>query len=457
MRRLIAFFICLCASAVPAFSADDFKLPAVERFVTSNGISVVCIHDDLPKITVSASVCAGYLYETQANAGLTDITARLLSISGTAAHPQSELDKTVDATGSRFSVHPDWETVTVSFQALDEFSDLACETVSGILSTPALRAQEFELCRSLVKEHIIREDQDPFSAVYGRARAMLFDGKGYGVRATAATAASVTLENMSSFWASSVRSGNLVLAVASPRPASEIRALVEKYFSRIPRGSRIDYTASVPSSTHLKSLDGTVYFLERAIPQSTVVFCAPAPDVRSDSAYPLRVADEILGGGEFNAKLTKEIREKRGLAYSTGSIIRMRRNAGVFIAYAQCDADKTGESFSLMKECISQMRSGDFSADDLDLARQSISRSYVFGFDTPLNVLSHYLSLWYNNLPDSYLSSYTSKILSQQPSDVKKSFSSMTDGGMVTVVIGNKQALDAVKGKGKVVILSDQK
>ena len=42
-------------------------------FVTSNGIQVVCIRDELPKITISASVCAGYLYETAANAGITDL------------------------------------------------------------------------------------------------------------------------------------------------------------------------------------------------------------------------------------------------------------------------------------------------------------------------------------------------------------------------------------------------
>jgi predicted Zn-dependent peptidase len=457
MKRLILIAALPFALALPAPAQDDLKLPPVERFVTSNGIQVVCIRDELPKITVSASVCAGYLYETPANAGLTDVTARLLNISGTKAHPQEALDLLVDATGSRYSVRPDWETVTVSFQALDEFSDLACETVSGILCAPAFADQQFELARSLQREKISREDQDPFAAAYGRARTMLFEGKGYGVRATSASVSSLKLDDLKKVWSSSVKGGNIVLAVASPRPAKDIKVLVEKYFASIPKGSRAEYSSSLPSKEHIRDVTGSVYFIERAIPQSTVILCAPAPGVADQRSHALRVADEILGGGGFNAKLTTEIREKRGLAYSTGSVIRMRKNAGVFISYAQCDAVKTAETMELMNGCVAQMNRGEFTAEDLTLSTQSIARSYVFEFDTPANVLSHYLSLWYNALPDSYLSEYTRKILAQDNASVKAAFASLTQKGVVTVVIGNASARTALEAKGKVVLLPDEK
>ena len=457
MKRLILSAAFFCAALIPLHADDALKLPPVERFVTSNGIQVVCIRDELPKITISASVCTGYLYETPSNAGVNDLTARLLNIRGTKTNPAEKLDTLVDSTGSRFSVRPDWGTVTVSFQALDEFSDLACSTVAGILREPAFDAQRFDLARSLLRERIAREDQDPFAAAYGRARQLIFDGSGYGVRATTASVSSLTLDDVKKLWASSVKSGNIVIAVASQRPASEIKTMIEKHFAPIPKGPRSDYQVKNPSKEHLSSVAGKVYFIERSIPQSTVVFCSPAPGILAGDEYALRVADEVLGGGGFNAKLTTEIREKRGLAYSTGSVIRMRKNAGVFISYAQCDADKTAETMELMNGCVGQMRKGQISADELSLATQSIARGYVFEFDTPLNVLSHYLSLWYNGLPDSYISGYTKRILSQNAKTLQTSFSSIADQGIVTVVIGNAKAKESLQKKIALTVLADEK
>ncbi|MGL4368547.1 MAG: M16 family metallopeptidase, partial [Spirochaetota bacterium] len=352
---------------------------------------------------------------------------------------------------------PGWENMTVSFQSLDENAPLAFETVADLLAEPAFTQSSFDLSRSLLREKIAREGEDPFAAAYARARELIFDKKGYGVRATLESADSLSLETVSSLWSEAVKSGNLVIAVSSSRPLAEVKAMIEKNFAALPSGARIDYPAVYPSVQKMKSFENKIYFIQRDIPQATVIFCAPAPGISDEGAYALRLADEILGGGAFNSKLTREIREKRGLAYSAGSIMRMRRSAGIFVAYSHCDADKTGQTLSLAAECIADTASGKFSAEDLSLAKQSIVRSYIFQFDSPMNILSHYLSLWYNGFDESYLKNYPVMIESQKAEDLRARFSALSGQGMARIVIGNRAARASLAGSGEIVDVPDIK
>ncbi|MCP2936286.1 insulinase family protein, partial [Salmonella enterica subsp. enterica serovar Typhimurium] len=46
--------------------------------------------------------------------------------------------------------------------------------------------------------------------------------------------------------------------------------------------------------------------------------------------FPLQVGNYILGGGGFVSRLTKEVREKRGYAYSVYSYFNPQREPGPF-------------------------------------------------------------------------------------------------------------------------------
>ena len=65
--------------------------------------------------------------------------------------------------------------------------------------------------------------------------------------------------------------------------------------------------------------------------------------------------NDILGGSDFNSRLMQEIRVKRGLAYAVQSVIRARKNTGVFLAYAQTRFESADTALSLMLDNIKQM------------------------------------------------------------------------------------------------------
>lgn len=441
-KRRILILLAVGLFTLPLFGSDPIRLPKVSEFTTSNGVKVFYIHDDLPRTFVTAMVGTGYLYENQSRAGITDCVTKTLSFCGTKALPGKALDERVEATGSVISVRPDWESVTVSYQTLAEFAGDAFSVTGGLLTEPALNKEQLDLSKQLVKERIKREMEDPMMAAYLSARKMVFGDNSYGIRATLSTVDTVTLDDVSAYWKQVVKSENVAIAVASSLSLDEVTKMTERSFGKIPSGKRDHYPSDLNSvRTRTKELSQKVFFISRDIPQTTILFLAPGTDLHDKSLDALTVADQILGGGDFNSKLIREIREKRGLAYSAGSIIRSRDATGIFMAYAQCDTAKTGEVLSLMRSSVDEMRSGSIEKDDLDLAKLSLVRSYIFEFDSELSVLSKYLSLWYTGLPVGFLTGYQSRIEKIDVRNISSSFSKLLGDGYVTVILGRDESV----------------
>ena len=98
----------------------------------------------------------------------------------------------------------------------------------------------------------------------------------------------------------------------------------------------------------------------------------------------------ILGGGSFTSRLMREIRVKRGLSYSVQSIIRFRKNTGIFLAFAQTKYETTDSALSLLLENTGLMSEEMVTDEEIKWTNESIKNSYIFEFDTPQSILNKY-------------------------------------------------------------------
>src|SRR6202007_3261336 len=73
--------------------------------------------------------------------------------------------------------------------------------------------------------------------------------------------------------------------------------------------------AGPPLAPEGATFTGGVAGLSRRIEQANLVWGLPAPSVKDEAWFALRLFAEILGGG-MASRLFQEAREKRGLAYS---------------------------------------------------------------------------------------------------------------------------------------------
>jgi len=335
------------------FSPDAIKLPPVEKSVLKNGIRVFCIRDELPQVTVIASIGFGKLYETKETAGVADVIARAISLGGSKNYPGAALHEAVDSMGGRLSVSSSWEGTVISLKVLERFKKDAFAIVADLVANPAFDQRSLETAKGLVADSIRRKYDDPAEIGFERVRDIIFDGEGYGSRPTEEKIGSYTAEDVMRLWKTYCAGRNIMIGVSSSMDCAEANSLCREHFSAIAPGAERAYDADRAAIlARVKAARGKIFFYRKDIPQSVVIVGTVAPDVSYPGGYALEIMNFILGGGSFNSRLMTEIRVKRGLAYAVQSITKFRFKTGVFLAFAQVENKTLGVALGLLNENI---------------------------------------------------------------------------------------------------------
>ena len=79
-------------------------------------------------------------------------------------------------------------------------------------------------------------------------------------------------------------------------------------------------------------------------PQSTVIFGQRGVSRKNKDYFSIRVLNYVLGGGGFQSRLYKEVREKSGLVYSIYSYLVPYQNDGVIVGGFQTRNETVNET-----------------------------------------------------------------------------------------------------------------
>ena len=97
--------------------------------------------------------------------------------------------------------------------------------------------------------------------------------------------------------------------------------------------------------------------------------------------FALSVYNAVLGSGSSYSKLFREVREERSLAYYAHS--SMDRLKGFMLLSAGVAAAKWEEAAAVMREQVGAMKKGDFSDEDITVAKGVILNSLTSLNDSP--------------------------------------------------------------------------
>lgn len=457
-NKLTLLIVFLAVIIIPlrhgAASISNIDLPKVTKFSAGNGLTAYRIRDEIPMLTVTAAIGYGSLYETRDTAGTASLLAKTLSMAGSEKYPGPALYRAIESLGGRIGFDASWEQIVISITMLDRHAETAFDILSSLVSAPRLDDADINNARGLIIESLKRQREEPHFVAFEKLREIIYNGDGYGATPTEKTLASVNAQRLRAITAAHFTAGNTVLGITSSLDSAALEALARKYFGALAKGPRMTYRVDTPGLTaSLRGKAGRIYFIPRDIPQSTIAVGTLAPRIAGDEIIPLSVMNYILGGGSFNSRLMTEIRSKRGLSYSTASVVRSRKETGLFLAYAQTRNELTPLTLRLLMENINGMREKPVTAEEMEWTRKSLENSYIFEFDTPQNILGKYLFLDYNGLDESYLTSYIPRIHSVTPPQIMESGKSLLKDGLVRVVVGREDVADKLREQGEVVML----
>jgi predicted Zn-dependent peptidase len=156
---------------------------------------------------------------------------------------------------------------------------------------------------------------------------------------------------------------NIVLSVAGNVTHERVLELAGPLFAEMVDGPLPSIT---PYDTNITG--PRVAIDSRPIDQCTMYLGIPMFGRDDPDRFAMRIMNDVLGGG-MSSRLFREVRERRGLAYSVGSGYGYLADAGVFTVSAGVNRDKLKETISVCLEETEKLATETVPADELRKAK----------------------------------------------------------------------------------------
>jgi predicted Zn-dependent peptidase len=441
-----------------SFTPLTFKPPQPEKLNLSNGMDVYFLEDhELPLVTVDVLIRSGTLHEPQDRVGLYQIMADLMLTGGTETLSPDSVDEVLESMAAEIDISLGLEYGIATLDVLSEDIADGLEIFTDMLSNPGFDVDRMELRKKQELESIRRRNDNPFNIasrffpayLYGREHPLGSYVETDGIRA-------INREDLRRAHANLFHAQNLSIAVTGDFEKARMVRLLEKHFQGWETG--MAPRSDIPEP-RLHRDGPLVLYVEKDLNQSTILLgqtsLTRSPD--NEDIYALRVMNEILGESSFTSRLFREVRDKRGLAYSVGSYFNTSSYTfpGNWLAFAQTRAEKTVETTAIMIDVIDGMKREPVPDHELQLTKDSLTNSFVFGFTDSASITRQRLILDFRGYHKDYLQNYTARINEVTAGDVQRVANTYLDlNHLIIVVVGNEELFEQpLKTLGNVVVI----
>jgi zinc protease len=437
-RRLVLLF-CALLFAIPAHAA---KLKAVKAL---DNVPVWLAEDhSLPMIALTASFPAGSAYDPPGKTGMAALAAYLLN-EGAGIMSADAYQAALAAKGIRLEMTPsrDWLTITlitVTANAKEAFRLLGLALAKPRFDPDAVTRVRLQLMQSYDRN---RENPD-FVAETG-FYSIFFGPYTYGrpVEGDSRGLASISAQELHGFAQTHWVRGDLRIAVAGDITPSVLAGYVRSTFGSLPAVA--PPLPAVPPRVGAPGL----HTLPMIAPQPAVVF-GQAGMLRSDRDYLAgMIANYILGGAGSGSRLTRELREQRGLTYDVTTDLVAYRRAGLVLGTVSTRRDGARETLTLVREIMRKFAINGPTEQELADAKLYLNGSFPLSFTSNAATAAQLNTFQQYGLPLDYLDHRTAMIDAVTMADVRRVARRLFDPARLTIVLagslptGNTEPADS--------------
>jgi zinc protease len=395
----------------------DFDPPAVERVVLDNGMVLFFMEDrELPLVKLSLIIQAGSVFDPPGLEGLAALTGKAMIRGGTSRMTPDEVDDELDFLAADISVSVGKKTMVLSVDATTDTFDRALEIFNDILHHPRFSEQRLANVANVTVEDLRRIPDNPQRLAFRELSRLLYDDERWGRSPTINSVRAITRDHCEIFHKNFIQSGPSMAAVSGDVSLREIRKKLNDLL-----GSRCLAEAEPLPEPPVPRELAAGYYLSRDLPQSVIVAGYVVPGKNDPDFYAMNVLNDIAGGGGFQSRMTTEIRTRRGLAYSVGSIYEPKSDFGVVAVYAMTRSEATASVVELMNSILEDLAWNPVDTEALERSRKSLINSHVFSFTSASKITRKQMMNAFQGLPDNFLQTYTDRIASVDAEDVRRS------------------------------------
>lgn len=302
-----------------ALAAQTYKLPAYEKFVLPNGLTVYLMeHHEVPMISVSMVVDGGAVHDPEGKSGLAAATAEALRF-GAGARSKAQLDEELDFTGASLVTFAGKESagLRASFAAKDQA--LVFSILKDLLIAPQFDPTELTNYLARTRDELGQAKESPRSVIGSYWNAFLYAGHPYAkpTGGTPEGLGAITRADVAAFYAARYRAGSSAIAIVGDFKLADMKRQVTEWLGgwKTPKPEKATYGAPALSS------DGArVLLVDKPDARETTFYIGGKGGVHytSPDYVSLSVINTVLGG-RFTSWLNDQLRVNSGLTYGARS------------------------------------------------------------------------------------------------------------------------------------------
>jgi zinc protease len=393
MLRTLAIFALLLLVR-PAAAAVEVK--AVK---SPGGIEAWLVEDHtVPVVSLEVGFLGGAAMDPKEKAGLANLTASLLDEGAGELDSQAFQGRLEDLASSlRFQATLD--NLSASLKTVAANVDPAFELLRLALTKPRFDADPVARVRSQIVVSLARKAESP-DTIAGRIWwRYAFPDHPYGRPSDGVpeTIPAITVDDMRRFVRERLARDAMTIGVVGDITPERLAALLDRTFGELPVAAG---PGTVPD---VAAADPGLVLAKKPIPQTVVSFGQPGIKRDDPDWYTALVVNYVLGGGGFTSRLTTEVREKRGLAYSVYSYLAPLKHAGVVLGGVATENSRVAQSIDLIKAEWRRMRDEGPTQDELDKAKTYLTGSFPLQFDSTGRIARTLVDIQQNKLGIDYL------------------------------------------------------
>jgi len=405
----------------------------VQKIESPRGVRAWLVEDyAVPLVSLEFAFHGGASRDPQGRNGSATIFSGLLD-EGAGDLDSQAFHRALDEKAIELSFHADQDKISGRMRTLQRNLDRAGALLALSLNAPRFDAEPFERVREQVKAHLRHEMNDPGAVAWRGFKARIFAGHPYQNPSdgTAETLDALQRPDMATLKQKWLARDALNIGVVGAIDAERAGRLLDEGFAALPAKADLAEVGPAP----FLGLGGE-RTIDIDVPQTTIRFGRPAPGRHDPDYIPAFVLAHILGGGTgLSSRLFREVREKRGLAYTAYAGLSTQDHASFLQGGTTTKNERARESLDVIRGEILDMAENAVSEEELDKGKRYLIGSYPLRFDTSTKIAGQLVQMQLDGYGTEWLVERNERIRAVTLADARRAAQRLFGDGALSVVM----------------------
>ncbi len=402
------------------FSSTLSAAAKIEYWQSDRGSRVYYVHtQSLPLVDIRINFDAGSARDGDKH-GLAALTATMLG-AGAGDWNADAIAQRFESVGAQYGAGASMDMASVSLRTLTDkpLLDKAVATLKTILAQPSFKQRDFEREQKRTLAALKHREESPgavaslaFSKALYHHHPYAYPSLGY-----LETVKKLTPDDLRAFYRQYYVASNAVVVIVGDVSRPQAEQLAQDLLAGLPTGQK---PAPLPTVTMPTS--GSNQHIGFPSTQTHVLAGLPGSTRKDPDYFDLYVGNHILGGSGLVSRLFKEVREKRGLAYSAYSYFSPMARKGPFTMGLQTRNDQTDKALTVMIDTLSDFVANGPSEKELTAAKKNITGGFALRLDTNRKISQYVSMIGFYQLPLDYLDTFQDQVNAVTVESIKNAF-----------------------------------